>query len=215
MSSSPPSDAKHTPIAGQPDDPLEDELELVPGERIIPSLLRDTTPEIRVFLLSVFAGAIAVWDVGFNLGVYGVIFFDKILAIWVGATATLIVCLIVPREHSPIKPPGLILLLVPSLWPLVSFLFPEETQTFLIDQILFWIGLTVYFLCMPYTIYLIMCITNSEIISLPISFRNRAFLIILIIAACSFVMGVNNHLFLTCYDFKVSGNEVPSNCSPP
>jgi hypothetical protein len=56
----------------------------------------------KVFLYTITL-SVAYWPVAFNLGAFGVIFFDQVLAVWAAATATLIAHLILPKnQFTPI-----------------------------------------------------------------------------------------------------------------
>ena len=57
----------------------------------------------RTFILAAVGLAVAIWDISFNFGVYGTIFFEKLFLIWVGCTAVLLAILFLPEEKRPLR----------------------------------------------------------------------------------------------------------------
>lgn len=55
-------------------------------------------PGVRAFILIVIAIAYPAWDVGFELGAYGRLFFEKIFVAWSISTALFIVLVVIPRD---------------------------------------------------------------------------------------------------------------------
>ena len=59
----------------------------------------------------------------------------------------------------------------------------------------------------------------TQIVSPPASGQMSAckivalFGIVIMIGVVGFLIGRNNHIFLTCEDFKVSGNALPARCA--
>ncbi len=60
--------------------------------------LRNPDNESRAFVLAAVALALTTWDVSFQLGVYGEIFFEKCLTIRVAATTTFLACTLLGKR---------------------------------------------------------------------------------------------------------------------
>ncbi len=173
--------------------------------------MRITRAEARTFALATIVGTAAIWDVAFNFGAYNTIFFDKIFIIWATSLAVFCVSLVLPNEHMQVPWWGQIILVMPALWIVLAFL--NEPPASEHEGVMLFVGLLVYSVCLPYTIYIITHITNPEFFA----FRSRRLgialgLILLFIGITAFLIGRNNYRFLSCEDFKISGNDLPSNC---
>jgi hypothetical protein len=75
--------------------------------------------------VAVVAAALVVWWPAFNLGAYGVIFFQQLLALWAASTAIFLVSLTAGRRDRVSWAKRLALLL-PSLWLLLAIVVPED-----------------------------------------------------------------------------------------
>ena len=123
---------------------------------------------IRIFIISAVALSLAAWDIAFNLGVYGTIFFEKFFAMWVVSTVIFLTLLALPKKHRPVNHLEHAMLLIPSLWMvLISWLpRPPETPT-TIEQILLLVLVILSLLNMPYAIYITTSILEADAIRLP------------------------------------------------
>ena len=70
------------------------------------------------------AAALVVWWPAFDLGAYGVIFFQQLLALWAASTAIFLVSLTAGRRDR-VSWPRRLALLLPSLWLLLALVLPE------------------------------------------------------------------------------------------
>lgn len=176
---------------------------------------RVISEEVRTFLLSAIAMSVAAWNVAFFLGVFNAIFFDRVFAVWVAATAVLIGSFILPGErlHLPFGWVGRFILALPTLW-LLAVLFEERTvEQVVTNPIVLWTGIITGLVSLPYLLYVgvILVTPGDRGISNP-RLVVALVTIVVVIGAVGFVIGRHNHVFLTCYDFRVSGNDVPDRC---
>jgi hypothetical protein len=74
--------------------------------------------------VAVVAAALVVWWPAFDLGAYGVIFFQQLLALWAASTAIFLVSLTAGRR-ARVSWPRRLALLLPSLWLLLAIVLPE------------------------------------------------------------------------------------------
>lgn len=165
----------------------------------------------RLSATTVAASLIAWWP-AFTLGVYGVVFFEQIFALWVAATAVfLVVVLAHPREL--VQRPAWAALLVPSLWMGIAIALPTGGSS-AAHAGLYWFGVVGTVLGLPVMAALLIRLL------LPGAERVRggqaviALSVVGIIGLASFGIGRLHPRVLTCEDFSVSGNFAPPGCTP-
>ncbi len=68
-------------------------------------------------------------------------------------------------------------------------------------------------LALPYTLYVVASIIDDELLDLgDLQTRVALIIIAVVVGGTSFLIGVEQRLFLTCDDFEVGGNHVPTDC---
>ena len=77
------------------------------------------SPSDRATLLVIVGSATLAFMLGFNVGAFGVIFFDQLLLVWVIATIVLVASII--SDLPPNTWPRRLILLLPSLWLLSAW----------------------------------------------------------------------------------------------
>jgi len=90
----------------------------------------------RTYLLAVVGLSTVLWDLGFNLGAFGTIFFEKLFFVWVACTTILIGSLFVPRTKRPFGPFGAVVMALPTLWLIMQAwenINPIKTESIDID----------------------------------------------------------------------------------
>ena len=73
--------------------------------------------------VAVVAAALVVWWPAFDLGAYGVIFFQQMLALWAASTAVFLASLTAGRR-ARVSWPRRLAPPIPSLWLLLAFAIP-------------------------------------------------------------------------------------------
>ena len=174
--------------------------------------------EAKVFVVSAIALSATVSSVAFWYGVFGTIFFEHLLYVWVAATAALLASFFVPRfDTPPVRLPwrGLFILALPTVWLVLSAFIdieayrPDSPGTWA----LWVVALASAFLTLPYLLYVIIVAVVPDIDRLTHTKLRVALLgILLVMAMAGFVIGKNHPLFLTCENFKVGGHDIPANC---
>jgi hypothetical protein len=166
----------------------------------------------RITGVIVVGMSVAVWWPAFTLGAWGDFFFDQMLTVWAAATGALIVVLIQPRGVPRLG--RAFALLIPSLWLALTFL-DDQDEGDLFTGIVTLVGVLVGILALPTTIWVLARIIWPEFGD-TISWGRRLVVIgaVLLIAAASFLLGLNQSRFLTCGDFSISGNSEPPGCTP-
>ena len=175
-----------------------------------------TTPDIararRIIGPVTMAAAVVAWWPAFTLGAWGGVFFEQILTLWAAATAAFVVVLFKEGERR-VTVPVMATLLLPSLWIALSFL-PVADGT-LLSEVLTWFGVAITVIGLPYMVWVILQVSRPDITEAVVG-RTWvvAGLAVLAVALLSFTLGRLHPRFLTCEDFKISGNDVPANCTP-
>ena len=172
----------------------------------------------RTYLLAVVGLTTVLWDLGFTLGAFGTIFFEKLFFVWVACTSILIGSLFVPSKKRPFGPFGAVVMALPTIWLIMQVwenVSPIQPKIIDIDIVILVIAIVITVLSLPYVARILISVTVSESLSIQSRKLQTAVIIISLVAGLTgFFVGANNYLFLTCQDFKVSGNDLPANCRP-
>jgi hypothetical protein len=163
----------------------------------------------RATLLILVPSASVGFALAFNLGAFGVVFFDRILAVWVMATIVLVASLV--TSLPPNGWLGRIVLLIPSVWLLLAFIDSPDREGSLDDGI-FVATIAVTVICLPFIAWILISAINPEFLQLPRSSKTVIVVTVLVFAIAGWALGYRNNTFLTCDDFKISGNDLPASC---
>jgi len=163
----------------------------------------------RATLLILVPSASLGFALAFNLGAFGVVFFDQILTVWVIATIVLVASLV-----SAIPPNGWwgrIILLLPTFWLLLAFGGPSAAVGIVEDPVAV-TAIIISAVCLPFIAWILIAAINPDFLELPN--RNRVVVIAAVLAfvVVGWAFGYRNDTFLNCDDFTVSGNDLPQNC---
>ncbi|MFJ6653046.1 hypothetical protein ACIQLJ_09670 [Microbacterium sp. NPDC091313] len=157
--------------------------------------------------------AAVVWWPAFTLGAWHEIFFDDVLAVWAVSTAAFVFVLI-ERRPWPGRLRRAALLLLPSLWIVLNFIAGPETSD-LLTALVVLAGLVAIIVGFPFTVWVLVRIVWPDYGSdLGARAKWGVALVVIAIAAGSFVLGLNQARFLTCDEFTISGNSQPPGCTP-
>ncbi|MBV7332370.1 hypothetical protein KFU94_29900 [Chloroflexi bacterium TSY] len=182
-------------------------------EKELIELEQKIDPQLKTLLLAAIALSLTIWDLAFNLGAFGTIFFSEFFWVWVTATVTLLVIFLRLWDKSLIRWWGVLMLASPTIILILESLLTIVGGVDEADNLISIITLLVAVVCLPYTVYIVSIITNESLLEI----RNREYqrslvMIAVVIALVGFWVGRFNYLVLTCDDFKVSGNDLPANC---
>ena len=158
------------------------------------------------------AAALVAWWPAFTLGAWGSVFFEQILMLWAAATAAFVVVLL--KEGSQRLPRLLAAsLLLPSVW-LVGAVIPLDENSLLSDMVT-WFGVGITLVGLPFMVWVILQVARPDVAEM-VSVRTWvvAGVAVAVVVLLSFGLGRFNYVFLTCEDFRVSGNALPPNCAP-
>jgi hypothetical protein len=168
------------------------------------------TPTERATLLITITAATVAFGLGSNLGAFDVIFFDALLTVWVIATIVLVGSFVtsLPPRHVG----GRLVLLLPSGW-LLAALMSDPASEGLASRVLFALTIAVTVVCLPFIAWALISAINPEFIDLPRLNRIAVAGAVIAFALIGYGLGARNDLFLSCDDFKISGNDLPPNCT--
>lgn len=171
--------------------------------------------ERKAFLVSAITISIAIWDTAFFLGVHGAIFFEKLFALWVAATVVSMISLFWPdmigREILGNR--GRVALALPTLWLIAVIIDPQAAENGLTDWAVSALGIVAMLIALPYLVF----VGTSVLVKGPVGWRDRRLLIPLaviamVVGAIGYLAGHHSELLLSCWDFRISGNQVPNWC---
>lgn len=157
------------------------------------------------------AMAVIVWWPAFTLGAWETIFFPQLFALWAAATAAFVFVLV---ERRPVGARlwRAFVLLLPSVWLLVTLFTPEET-TDLVVLIVDLVAIVTVLLGLPFTMWVLVRIMWPDLGG-HTSWRTRWLVIGVVVgvAIVSYLIGLNQDRFLTCEEFTIAGNSPPPGC---
>ena len=161
--------------------------------------------------VAVVAAALVVWWPAFDVGAYGVIFFNQFLSLWAASTAVFLASLTAGRR-ARLSWARRLALLIPSLWLLLAFALPEAGPTPW-SRALFYLAIVLTLAGTPFIAALLLRVTVAGYEQIPSRRRLVAAAVVGIVAIVAFGLGQFNNRFLTCNDFIISGNDTPPGCA--
>ena len=163
----------------------------------------------RATLLIAVAAASGAFVIGFNFGAFDVVFFDALLSLWVISTIVFI------ASFFTSLPPqgwlGRLLLLTPSVWLVLAWVADPAGEDAASDA-LYVFTLILALVTLPFIAWVLVSVIKPDVLELPPSHR-LAIIGAVIFPLAGLGLGARNDAFLNCDDFKVSGNDLPANCT--
>jgi hypothetical protein len=177
--------------------------------------MKSIDPRLRTLLLMVVGLSYPAWDVGFELGAYGQIFFEKIFTVWAISTALFTTFVATPNLRVVVPRLGWVALATPSFWLFFLLVFRSMPDHKAAGMAVFGLGIVSYVVCLPYVLYLGISVAYPELLNVR-GARSKLLVVLLIglLLAAGVGAGTKHRWFLTCEDFEVSGNFAPANCRP-
>ncbi len=167
------------------------------------------SPSDRATLLIAAVSGTLAFTIGFNYGAFEVIFFDQLLTVWVISMVVFVGSLV--TKLPPNTWPRRLILLLPTLW-VIAATIDNTTDLASGDRYVFTITVIVTLIALPFVAWNLVTAINTDFAELPR--RNKGIVVsaLAIFFVLGAVLGANNDAFLTCQDFKVSGNDLPADC---
>ena len=170
----------------------------------------ESTAAERATLLIATATASGAFVIGFNFGAFDVVFFDALLTVWVVATIVLVASFITslpPRNWL-----GRLILLIPSVWILLAWIADPAGED-AASEALYVFTLILTLVTLPLIAWILVSAVNPDFLHLPRPNRMAIIAALVVFALAGWAIGTRNDVFLNCDDFKVSGNDLPDNCT--
>lgn len=167
------------------------------------------SPSDRATLLIAVGSATVAFTVGFNYGAFGVVFFDQVFAVWVISTIVFVAS--IATRIEPQTWPRRLVLLIPSLWLIISWL-SNNTDLERIDDFAVVFTVIVTLIPLPFVGWILVTTINSDFAELPRGNKAAVMGAVVVFLVAGLVLGARNDLVLDCDDFKISGNDLPENC---
>ena len=179
-----------------------------------PSGFENIDAGTRSIILIAVAAAYFAWDIGFEYGVYGLLFFDKVFAAWSISLAMLIIFIIIPKKMLSVPPSLWAATAIPTLWLCIALANRAAPDEILFRHALTVLGFLAVLACFPYVAYVIVSVLYPEFTQMKKTGPKLGIvLIIFIMTFAGYLIGSNHDRFLTCEDFELSGQFVPDKCS--
>lgn len=167
------------------------------------------------FGIAVVTISLVTWPIAFNLGAYGVVFYQDVFAFLVAATAGLAVSFLTPPYAGTRMWVTRVLLAGPALWSVLAVVFYSSIAEAGSSAWFGVFGLIVAATSVPTVLLMLKDLFAPGLNSIESGPRiGAAILTIALIALAGFLVGRNNDVFLLCNDFKVAGSDIPDNCDP-
>ena len=167
------------------------------------------------FAVAIVTMSLVIWPIAFNLGAYGVVFYEDIFLFLVIASAGLAVSLLSARTTGGQQWYVNLALAAPLIWFVLAAVFTDSTADAATNPVLGTLALAVAVVSIPTVIWLM---TELFAPGLRRSGNRRllvgGLVVLLAMAAGGYFVGANNDFFLTCEDFEVAGSDTPENCDP-
>ena len=178
---------------------------------------RVSSQEARAFMLSSIAISSGIFGIAFWYGVFGTVFFEHLFYVWVAATVALVASLFVPPVDalpSFMSWRGRFVLALPSVWMLMTAIDGGENLDLANAGWPEWVlTIAILALTLPYLLYVLIMVAVPDIEKLrQPKLRIATWAIAIGVALAGYAIGANHPRFLTCYDFRVSGSDMPENC---
>ena len=171
-----------------------------------------TAVQLRTLIVTAVGASVPVWDVAFWLGVHDTIFYSKLFTLWISASAILLVALFVPRSDRFLNRWGMLALASPTIWFVVNALTPTVEFTWF-DGLVWVMALAVFVVTIPYILYILFQLVETDALSLTPAYRNRLIAVVLIVAIAGTFVGSNHQFFVSCEQFNLAGDAAPENCN--
>ena len=176
--------------------------------------LEDIDSGTRSAIVISVAIAYFAWDLGFELGVHGTVFFEKVFLVWSVSVALLVIFSIIPKAFLPVPRSLWFATAIPTLWLLLGLMNRAAPDEILIRHALTILGFVVVLGCFPYVAYVIISVIYPDFTAMKRTKPKFGIVVVFIaMMIVGYLIGANHYRFITCEDFEISGQFVPANCS--
>jgi len=169
---------------------------------------------VRSAILISVAAAYFAFDIGFEFGVHGTIFFDKVFFVWSITLALLIIFIIIPKRVLPVPRSLWVATAIPTLWLLVGLANRAAPDEILFRHALTILGFLAVIVCFPYVVYVITSAIYPDFTKMDRAAPKVGIVLVIgTMVLMGYLVGSHHEHFLTCEDFEIAGQHVPADCS--
>lgn len=167
----------------------------------------------RNFLVVLIGASISLWNICFEIGAWGQIFYTHFFYLWILSMSIGITAFIFPTMLSSLSTIEKIALAFPSAWLALSITSVTSLpQLDWLNNILY-IGLVISLLCLPFMCFVILTLLDPETDKLNNDEIIKLLILLTLICLSAYFSGKYNALFMNCNDFIVAGSSAPPTCS--
>ena len=169
---------------------------------------------VRSAIVITVAASYFAWDIGFDLGVHGRIFYDTVFLVWSVSLALLMIFIVIPKKILPVPRSLWFATAIPTLWLLVGLANRAAPDEILFRNALTILGFIAVLGCFPYVAYVITSAIYPDFTRMDRAAPKFGIVIVIgVMVLVGYLVGANHERFLTCEDFELSGQHAPANCS--
>ncbi|MGA9278954.1 hypothetical protein [Ilumatobacter sp.] len=159
------------------------------------------------FVVAAIPGALIAWGVGFELGAFDVVSYQRTFSIFVVCTVVFVATFVLPDGLASSWWSRLILAL-PFLYIVSDALLLTDSAT--VSNVL----TAALILTLPYAVWVIARLLGRDLFALSRREQAVTFAVVVLVGLAGFYVGTANERFLTCRDFERAGDFVPQGCAP-
>jgi hypothetical protein len=107
---------------------------------------------------------------------------------------------------------GRLILVIPTIWIILAWVADPAGED-AASEALYVLTLILTLVTLPFIAWVLVSTINPDFLKLPRPNRMAIIAALVVFALAGFGIGERNDVFLNCDDFKVSGNDLPANCT--
>ena len=177
--------------------------------------LDDIDEGVRSAILISTAVSYFAWDLGFEIGAHGTVFFEKVFLVWSMTLALLLIFIIIPRRILRVPRTLWVATAIPTLWVLIGLANRAAPDELAFRFALTVLGFLAVLFCFPYVAYVVISVIYPDFARMKgLAPKVGIVVVLTTMIAIGYLVGSNHDRFLTCEDFKVAGQDVPADCTP-
>ena len=169
---------------------------------------------VRSAILISVAASYFAFDIGFEFGAHGRVFFEKIFFVWSVSLALLLIFVIIPKRVLPVPRSLWVATAIPTLWLLVGLANRAAPDEIVIRHALTILGFLAVLVCFPYVVYVITSVIYPDFTRMDRTAPKAGILIVIgVMILVGYLVGSHHDFFMTCEDFEIAGQHIPADCS--
>ena len=173
----------------------------------------DIDAGVRSSILISVACSFFAFDLGFEFGVHGTIFFEKIFFVWSVSLAMLLIFIIIPKRQLPVPPTLWVAASIPTVWVLIMLADRAAVGEIWIRHFMTMVGFVLVLGLLPYLSIVLASVVYPEFTRMKRTLPKIGISVVIgAMVVVGYAVGNNHHKFLTCDDFVLSGQYVPEDC---